>query len=140
MEPFPGTVRSGRRCQNQGLRLASQAGSIFGKFLKSGWEMGEEMGLWTAHRLKALEANQAASWRFSVESRAEGVFPKTKLDMKKDRLYALSMRNMSQCVSSSTWCGIVLWALYPPLHGHVVLTSASIDLRLTGRREGGTAL
>lgn len=41
-----------------GLRLASQAGSIFGKLLKSGWEMGEEMGLWTAHRLKALEANQ----------------------------------------------------------------------------------
>lgn len=41
-----------------GFRLASQAGSIFGKFLKSGWEMGEEMGVWTARRLKALEANQ----------------------------------------------------------------------------------
>lgn len=57
MEPFPGTVRSAR-VPEPGLRLASQAGSIFGKFLKSGWEMGEEMGVWTARRLKALEANQ----------------------------------------------------------------------------------
>ena len=57
VEPFPGTVRSAQGPE-PGLQLGSQAGSIFGKFLKAGWEMGEEMGLWTAHRLKALEANQ----------------------------------------------------------------------------------
>lgn len=45
------------------------------------------------------------------------------------------MKNTSQCVSSSTWCGIVLWAPYPPLHGHVVLKSVEHSLETDGTQK-----
>ena len=45
------------------------------------------------------------------------------------------MKNKSQCVSSSTWCGIVLWAPYPPLHGHVVLKSVEHSLETDGTQK-----